>query len=171
MRLGRVASMRTRWLPRLGWALCALTALLWALSLVFWALANFPPIPGAEPGSGTGGPLARLLFVVIFVAIAVLGGLIVGRDPGNPIGWICCAVPILQVAPTLESDVASFLIRVPSSAPLAVAIGWFASWSVFAGTALVAPVLLLLPTGRLPSPRWRAAIWFGLFSVVLAAAS
>jgi hypothetical protein len=60
---------------------------------------------------------------------------------------------------------------VSSTLPAAVGIGWFASWSVFAGTALVAPALLLLPDGRLPSPRWQAAIWFGVFSVVLAAAT
>jgi len=40
---------------------------------VFWSLASFPPILSANPGSGTGGPLARLMDVAIFGSLSGLG--------------------------------------------------------------------------------------------------
>jgi two-component system NarL family sensor kinase len=45
---------------------------------------------------------------------------------------------------------------------------WLGSWLADASAITMAPVLLLLPNGRLPSRRWRSVLWLATLSAVLA---
>jgi hypothetical protein len=52
------------------------------------------------------------------------------------------------------------LVAAPGSLPAARAAAWFVNWIWVIPTAGLAFMLLLFPTGRLSSRRWRPAAWF-----------
>src|SRR5690348_14577 len=75
-----------------------------------------------------------------------------GIRDGRVTGVQTCALPISE-------GWAHFgLLRPGPPLPLAVAAAWVAHWVWVAVFALLGLVLLRLPDGRLPSPRWRAVL-------------
>lgn len=91
------------------------------------------------------GTLAGPLFVV-------LGALILRQRPRHAVGRLYLVVGVLLVAFAVANSwlVAGF----PDS--VRFVLGWFASWAWAVPGILVATFgMLLLPDGRLPSPRWR----------------
>jgi hypothetical protein len=96
------------------------------------------------------GAIAWGLLPMVFVLI---GALIVSRQPKNIIGW-------LLMLPVLVFVLDEALFNLPEVAPTALDVGlwlqlWFDNWS---WVLLIFPLfhlLLVFPTGRLPSPRWR----------------
>lgn len=121
---------------------------------------------GAPLFGGAGAGENRLLEVIVSslvpMVFALVGTLIVSRQPHNVIGW-------LLMMPTLLFVVSPFLpdINLPEPPPAPVPFNfWFAIW--FDGTSwlmLVMPILLislLFPTGSPPTPRWRWVIFYAL---------
>jgi hypothetical protein len=110
-------------------------------------------------------PLADTLALLLaFTAFMVVGALIVAHRPGNAIGWLFTASALLAVTGALavEYAVYAFLTR-PGWLPGAIVAAWYASWTWFL-TVFLAFVftMLLFPTGRLLSPRWRPAAWLAV---------
>ncbi len=105
-----------------------------------------------EIGAGT------LLFVLGFGGV---GWLLARRVPGNAVGW-CFAVGGLLWATGAAGDAWSLLVQDTSreSAPLSRIVENIAvhSW-IFSMPFSIQLPLLLLPNGRLLSPRWRPAVW------------
>ena len=92
-------------------------------------------------------PLAAVLY-------ATLGGLVV-RRAGNVIGWMLLGIGGATAIMSLGSAYAVLGIRHPGTWPAPQLIGLLAEWSfvpIFTGMSFT---LMLFPTGRLPSPRWR----------------
>ena len=91
---------------------------------------------------------------------ALMGALIVRRHPGHPLGWLLCAASLLSVTLAAEAFGTWALDGggpdLEASGHLALWAGPLLGWPAF--TALVL-VFLLAPDGRLPSPRWRWAVW------------
>jgi hypothetical protein len=90
-----------------------------------------------------------------------VGALIASRQPGNAVGWIFCAVGVLQ-AVNLFGDAYSELVVVtdPGSLPGGYVMAWLTEWNWAPSIALLVTFLLLLfPDGRLLSPRWRWVAW------------
>jgi len=116
-------------------------------------------------GSLTGdlGAPSDSVWLAAFGLFAVVGGPIVRHQPRNPVGWLFVAAGLGTVLGAFLTGLAT-LIGAPVVATLALLpYGW--SWVL--GTALS---LLLFPTGRLPSRRWRPVMWLvGLLLVVLTA--
>lgn len=99
--------------------------------------------------------------LLVILAFSTVGSLIASRRPGNPIGWIFCVGAFLWILGELALEYAVYaLITAPGTLPAGAWVGWFGGWVRGVGWFLIVPFLLLLfPTGRLPSPRWRPVLW------------
>ncbi|HEX4214406.1 MAG TPA: histidine kinase [Candidatus Dormibacteraeota bacterium] len=146
--------MTTATASRLAWAFGILGVVLTVAALVLVALDW-----RAGPNAAT-GQLAWFLDTVI---AGSLGLLIATRRPRNPIGWLLLAIG-LGNAVYLVADFAAIrglLSGVPARSWPAWG-GWVFNWIGGTGAALLAFLILFFPDGRLPSPRWRWALWVGI---------
>ena len=88
-------------------------------------------------------------------AYASLGALIV-RRARNPIGWLLLIEGVSGGVMTLFSGYAVVgILTHPGALPAAKPVGALAEWAFFPVVAALAYMLLLFPTGTLPSRRWR----------------
>jgi hypothetical protein len=112
------------------------------------------------------GPLSRWDFSNVFeeatfIAVPVVGFVLASRRPGNRIGWIFLGAGlVLGLAFFCDRYGRGGLSAAPGSLPGARAATWFVNWAWQIPAAGLAFILLLFPTGRLRSPRWRPAAWF-----------
>src|ERR1700681_4264542 len=104
-----------------------------------------------------------------FFALATTGAVIAWRRPANPIGWLYLAMSFLGALTTFAQQYAiRGLLEHPGSLPGAVYLAWLEQWSFwFVFPAGIALVLLLFPTGRPASPRWRPVVWISLACALL----
>jgi signal transduction histidine kinase len=103
------------------------------------------------------------------VLYATLGTLIV-RRAGNVIGWLLLGVGAGMAIMGSGSAYAVLGITHPGTLPAPELVGLLAEWSfvpVFAGLGFM---LLLFPSGTLPSPRWRPFAGLALLATALAMA-
>jgi hypothetical protein len=107
-------------------------------------------------------PLSDEVFTgLIWGAYPTVGAVIVARQPRNRIGWLCCVVGLL-VGPAFFAQAYAWyaLVYRPGSLPGGLAMAWLGEWPWFVALGLVLTFLLLLfPTGRLVSRRWRVVAW------------
>jgi hypothetical protein len=96
-----------------------------------------------------------------FAAFMGVGALIVARRPGNAIGWLFSAIGLLGVTGLLAGEYAQYAYVTRGVAlPGAIVAAWYASWVSYPWFGLtVLFTLLLFPTGRLLSLRWRPIAW------------
>ena len=108
-------------------------------------------------------------FNATFFALATTGAVIAWRRPANPIGWLYLAMSFLGALTTFAQQYAiRGLLEHPGSLPGAVYLAWLEQWSFwFVFPAGIALVLLLFPTGRPASPRWRPVVWISLACALL----
>jgi hypothetical protein len=139
-----------RWPAWLAWALAGLTAL--TLVPAFW-LGELVWSTGWEPR-----PAAATLGAVLLVTVsaATVGALVASRRPGHPVGWLLLGVGLgLVVTELIQAYVDYGLLARPGSLPGARYLAGFAYSTVLLWVSCAGFVLLLTPTGSLPSPRWR----------------
>jgi MFS family permease len=147
------ADVSRRTAARLGWSLFGLSALL--LGVAFLLSLRRPQYSDLLATTG------ELLFgLVIVLSFGWFGALIVARQPRQPIGWILCALAGTIALTFFANEYAIYgLITDPGAVPGAAAVAWFATWAFAIPLGLLAALLLLFPTGRPPSPRWRWWLW------------
>jgi signal transduction histidine kinase len=94
-----------------------------------------------------------------FGLFAAMGALLVGKRPGNAVGWVMVTAALLiGLAPTGDYYAAWAMTTRGEPDALAVLGAWVQSWYWLALLALAFVALpLLFPDGRLPSRRWRPA--------------
>jgi hypothetical protein len=144
-----------------AWCVCAVSLVLvgFALVLIFFGWST--PLPkGWTPWPDQAVSLVGVL------GAPVLGGLIASRRPENPYGWLWLALGLsLTLIEVSESYAAYSLLVEPGSLPSPrVANGMLEGLAWVVAITLLPFLLLLFPTGRLPSRRWRP-----LASIVLVA--
>jgi hypothetical protein len=105
-------------------------------------------------------------YLLALVSAATVGAVLASRRPRHPAGWLLLALGLSVVALGVSQAYASYgLLARPGTLPAArwAAVYADASWIPLA--ALIGFVLLLTPTGSLPSPRWK---WWARVVVVAA---
>jgi hypothetical protein len=98
--------------------------------------------------------------------------LIVARQPGNPIGWLLLACAVGYALAGLTNAYASYGLNArPGELPGVALTGVVAGVLFLAGSGSASTFLLLLfPTGKPPSRRWRVVGWLAGVGMVLVAA-
>jgi hypothetical protein len=103
-----------------------------------------------------------LITIATPVVFAVVAALIVSRQPRNTIGWLMTlVVGAFVVGEPLENYV-EHLASSSTPTVLALLAVWFSNWGWLLLIFSLLLILLLFPTGRPPTPRWR---WVGVAAI------
>jgi hypothetical protein len=141
-----------RWPAALAWALATLTVLALVPAAWFMELVRDSGLPDAR------GSVAPVVAVVLCVlSAAAVGALLAARRPAHPVGWLLLGSGLALVTGTLVEWYTKYgLLARPGSLPAAEDLVGFAVLSfTIVWLSCAGFVLLLTPTGSLPSPRWR----------------
>jgi hypothetical protein len=143
---------------------------LWALAMLgLAALAWFDHLL-RRVGRADLAPLgtsAAAPYVVAVLSSATVGAVLGSRRPRHPVGWLLLALGLSVVASGVAIGYASYaLLARPGALPAGVWPAAYTDFSVVLWAACLGFILLLTPTGSLPSPRWR---WWATVTVAAAA--
>jgi hypothetical protein len=146
--VGRLSTRAAAWL---AWSIWALSIALVGLGLLFHVL-NL-----SEPSVPIFGHWVES--TLLGMGFATIGAIIASRRTHNPIGWLLCAAGLVFGAAMFASEYAIYsLLVAPGSLPAAetVVLG-NPLWVL--GFNLLVLMLILFPTGKLPSGRWRWIVY------------
>lgn len=141
----------------LAWTLWAAYAVLAAFSLILESVEN------------PAGFSFSVLGDLVGLAYMTVGALIAARRPDNAIGWLFLAAAFLIIVSVFMGSYAVYaLVTRPGALPGGEVIAWIAAWSRDIGFLLMFTFLLLLfPSGKLLSRRWRPLAWAAAVTIVL----
>ena len=155
--------MSTRTAAWIAWSLCTVSVALMALALALLLLSGSAALP-SELGSLWGTAVQ----ITVDFALPILGGLIASRRPDNLIGWIVCAAAVANAMDYFADGYATYaLLAEPNSLPGGLVTAWVSNWVPMLALGLLPFFLLLFPTGRLPSRRWRPVAVFAVLVYVV----
>ena len=143
---------RTRWRPAVvAWWLWALAML--GLAVLAWLDHLLRRAGRPDLALLTGDAAA---YVVAVVSAVSVGALLASRRPAHPVGWLLLALGLSVAVSGVATGYASYgLLARPGTLPAADYAAIDNGVSVLVWAACIGFVLLLTPTGSLPSPRWR----------------
>jgi hypothetical protein len=132
----------------------------WAMLAIFGAGLIFNVALAVANKSVARDP-ALVLYLLDFTAFMVVGAVIVARRPDNAMGWLFAAVGLLALTFSLANEYTKYAyVTRPGALPGAIVAAWIGGWGAFPLFILIFTfTLLLFPTGRLLSPRWRPIAW------------
>jgi len=120
---------------------------------------------------GSGWDFASVVEDLTFVAVPVVGFVLASRRPRNKIGWLFLGMGLVLGLGFFCWRYGERGLAAPGSLPAARTAAWFQNWVFAIPIAGFAFLLLLFPTGRLISPRWRPAAWYVAGASALATAA
>ena len=130
-----------------AWSIWAVSVAVTATAFGHAALHSLPASLANQGASVSDGAVV----VVFITAFATVGALLAWKRPGNPIGWLLSATGLAYAVGAFGLLLAHF----PRTLTL---VSWL-NWIWLLGIGLCVFVLLLFPTGHLPSRRWRPVAW------------
>jgi hypothetical protein len=140
-----------RWRAVLAWALWALALL--GIAAIAWfdqLLRQAGRVDLVQLNA------SAVPFLLALVSAPTVGAVLATRRPRHPVGWLLLSLGVsIGLSGFLDGYAPYGLLARPGSLPAA---RWPAIYSpavTVAGIACLAFMLLLTPTGSLPSPRWR----------------
>src|SRR4029453_3561896 len=147
---------RWRLLARPRWSLAGLAWVVWALTVGgLAATAWLDHLLDRDGPAGIGAYSASSIPLAVVGAVRVGGGRVV-RRPRHPVGWLLVGLGLSQAASDLTYVYTRYgLVARPGSLPGAAYLAGLNNGTVVLWVACAGFVLLLTPTGTLPSPRWR----------------
>ena len=159
-----IGGISTRTASRLAWSLWGLSSILTVLAFLLLAL-NL-----SHPHTHTFDTwLDSTLNAVFF---STVGAIVASRRPENPVGWLLCLWALVESISHFSAQYAIYaLLAQPDSLPAGEAFAWVFSWLLFIVIGLSVFSILLFPTGRLPSRRWRWVTWLTVAFVLVGAIS
>lgn len=121
-------------------------------------------------------PVSDVATIVAFyffvLAFGTVGALVWARVPGNAVGPLLSVSALAYVVAAVAGEYGHYSVQQAGAALFGTSIAlWLTGWVWSVGAGLAATfALLLFPTGRLPSPRWRYASWLSAAGIVLTVA-
>lgn len=150
-----LAGGRLRILNLLAWGSVPVYAALATTGIVLLAKTPTELIPAADDAAPVAGEIQFAAVLLVYVSV---GALVAARRPSNPIGWLLCAMALLNGLYFLGGGWARFsLLADPGALPAPAALGLVSDVAADLQWGLFLALLLLFPDGRLPSTRWRMA--------------
>lgn len=101
----------------------------------------------------------RATELVAFLVFVLIGALLVVRRPEHRVGWLLAATGTSVLLQQATQGYALLRVGGGPDLPGAEFAAWVATWSITLPLALLGIMLLVFPTGRAQSPRWRAFTW------------
>jgi hypothetical protein len=156
--------MSTRTASWLAWSLWALSSTLTVSALLLLAL-NL-----SHPHTHTIDDwLDSTLNAVFF---STVGAIVASRRPENLVGWLLCLWALSESLYHFSGQYAIYaLLARPDSLPAGEAFAWVFSWLLFIVIGFSVLSILLFPTGRPPSRRWRWVTWLTVAFILVGAVS
>jgi hypothetical protein len=133
-------------------------------TLVLLAIGLGQSTPGDSFGLGGYGGVS---FVLSSLAFGTVGALISARVPTNKIGLVFCLMGILLGLGDLAYQYADQALFASNWLAGGEVAAWLQNLGVPPAFGLLGVSLLLFPDGRLPSRRWRPALWLALAGISL----
>jgi hypothetical protein len=133
---------------RVRYAVAAAVVLLFGASAVLLALTR-------DPSPSNDG-----LTVVSMILMILVGFVVIGKQPRNAVGWLLVVAAMSGLVDVVARE---YLVLDYRQHAGRLALGWAAvEWR--GGVGILAflvglPAILLFPDGKVPSRRWRRALW------------
>jgi hypothetical protein len=147
--------MSKRAVSWLAWAVCAVTLLVLTMSMLMIVLGWSTPLP--REWTPWRDQTVSLLGII---GAPILGGLIASRLPRNPYGWLWLGFGLGLAFQSLAQSYRAYgLVVEPGSLAAPRTISHLLQLGGQVALTLAPLLVLLFPTGRLPSRRWRPLAW------------
>jgi hypothetical protein len=147
---------------RIAWALWGACVAMLLLVLFFSFKSRHADSPLEEGAVG-------FLFALPMLAFPTVGAVVASRRPLHPVGWLFLAVGLLFAIGGLAPAYVEYDRYVnPGVLPAVEAFVWSISWIDAMVFLSIAFLLLLFPTGKLPSLRWRPVLWLAIVTSLIA---
>lgn len=145
----------------LAWLIAGVTLLLMFGSMVFSFLSRTAVLPDANDIAREFSADGRIIWLLGFSVAPIVGALIASRHPNNAYGWIWLVFSLVfgGISNFVESYAIYSFYVAPDPLPFFEFTVPIAAYSFLIGLALLPFLLLLFPTGRLLTPRWRIVAW------------
>lgn len=118
-------------------------------------------------GQGPGSDATAYATVLFVLATAAVGTLIGLRRPGNTIGRLLRVAAFGFATGSLLVTYVEVAVARPGSLPVGPLPVWLGDVMFQLGFVVATFLLLLFPTGRLPSPRWKPVVWMAAIGITL----
>ena len=151
--------MSSRVAIRLALILGSLILLLW-LAGVLWLMH--------QVAAGTTPYLYWQEAALNTLVYSAVGAVVATRRPAHPIGWLLLAVSLTGALQLLAGEyAATTLVLGPGRLPYGPTAEWLSYMLQPAAVIILFVLLLVFPTGRLLSSRWRIIAWVGVCGFAL----
>ena len=159
-----IGGMSYRAASWLAWSLWGLSLTLTVLALLLLALNLSHPHTHIFDSW-----LDSTLNAVFF---STVGAIVASRRRENLVGWLLCLYGLAQSISHFSAQYAIYtLLAQPNSLPAGEAMAWVSSWLLPIIIGLSVFLILLFPTGRLPSRRWQWVTWLTVAFILVGAIS
>jgi hypothetical protein len=140
----------------------------WSMLAIYAAFMGVGMLLMVVNGDFQQEPVQQASLALAFTAFMIVGAVVVAHRPGNAVGWIFSAIGLLAGSGGFAWQYAEYAyITRGGSLPGAMVAAWYNSWFWFPLFSLVSVfTLLLFPTGRLLSPRWRPVAFLAAATTV-----
>ena len=147
---------------RIAWSLWGVYVAMLVFGLFLGFLSRHSESPLDEGAIG-------FLFVLPMLAFPTVGVVVASRRPRHPVGWLFLAVGLLFAIGGLAPAYVEYDRYVnPGVLPATQLFVWSISWVDAMVVLSIAFLLLLFPTGKLPSRRWRPVLWLAIGTASIA---
>ena len=89
----------------------------------------------------------------MMLGYGTIGAFVASRVPGNPLGWLMLVVGVSFGVTGLSAEYVVWAFD--TDVPFRALAAWLSNWTYVVVFSPLLLIVLLFPTGRVPSPRWR----------------